>query len=180
MPIFAISGVIISDFFVMKGEKLLKTADLCDKHSEHLHICTTTFRSFGSIPAFNGPIRTVKVIDDNVLVLQALEDIPAGSVLVVDGDGSRQCALLGDRLAGIAADRKLAGVIIHGCVRDAAELAQTNVGVFALGTMPKKSAKNGLGERDVPLTFGGITWTPGHYAYADEDGVVVSETSLSL
>lgn len=158
----------------------MKTADLCDKHSENLQICETVFQSYGKLPAFFGPIRTVKVENDNVLVLQALEDLAPGSVLVVDGGASRQCALLGDRLASIACDRQLAGVIIYGCVRDASELAQTNVGIFALGTMPRKSKKEGWGERDIPLSFGGVTWTPGHFVYADEDGIVVAETELTL
>jgi len=158
----------------------MKTADLCDKYHTELQICETTFRSYGQKPSFFGPICTVKVHNDNVLVLKALETIPAGSVLVVDGAGSKKCALLGDRLAGIAADRQLAGIIINGCVRDARELAETNVGIFAIGSMPLKSKKEGKGETDVVLHFGGIDWTPGHYVYADEDGVVVSERKLEL
>lgn len=156
----------------------MKTADLCDNYLSELRICDIAFRSFGKRPAFHGPIHTVKVENDNVLVVEALESIPAGSVLVVDGGASRQCALLGDRLAGIAATRQLAGVIINGYVRDSRELAATDVGIFALGTMPVKSRKAGLGNRDVVLSFGGIEWVPGHYVYADEDGVVVANRAL--
>lgn len=63
---------------------------------------------------FSGPIATVKVFEDNVLVKEALQSVPKGSVLVVDGGGSRNCALLGDRLGEIAQNRELAGVIING------------------------------------------------------------------
>ncbi|MCM3669772.1 ribonuclease E activity regulator RraA [Mesobacillus maritimus] len=155
-----------------------KTADLCDDHSSKLEICETEFKSFGKRVTFYGPVATVKVFEDNVLVVESLESIPEGSVLVVDGGASRRCALMGDRLAGIAETRKLAGVIINGCVRDSEDLAKLDVGIFALGTNPLKSKKEGKGEKQVTVTFGGIEWKPGIYVYADQDGVIVSEEKL--
>jgi regulator of ribonuclease activity A len=136
------------------------------------------FHSYGKKPRFCGKIETVKVHDDNVLVLEALESVPEHSVVVVDGGGSRNCALMGDRLAKIASSRGLAGVIINGCVRDSVELANINIGIFAIGTCPLKSKKEGKGERGGVLEFGGITWKPGEYVYADEDGVILSERAL--
>lgn len=138
------------------------------------------FRSFGGKQQFSGPIATVKVFEDNVLVREALETVPEGSVLVVDGGGSKQCALMGDRLGEIAVSRGLAGVIINGCVRDSAELSQMEIGVMALAPMPLKSRKEGKGDRDIPVTFGGVNWEPGHYVYADEDGIVVSPRALEF
>lgn len=155
-----------------------KTADLCDEYSNELQIIGSAFRSFGKKKSFSGPIKTVKVFEDNVLVKEALETIPAGSVLVVDGGGSNRCALMGDKLGEIAESRNLAGVIINGCVRDAAELAQLNVGIFALGSHPLKSKKEGKGETDISLSFLSLDWEPGHYVYADEDGVIISEKAL--
>lgn len=156
-----------------------KTTDLCDQYLAQLNICEDIFQSFGKRKSFHGPISTVKVFEDNVLVKQALETIPAGSVLVVDGGGSTKCALLGDRLAGIAAERGLAGIIIYGCVRDTADLAKLDIGVLAIGKSPRKSRKEGKGETSIPVSFAGIQWKPGHYVYADEDGVVVSKEKLS-
>ena len=127
---------------------------------------------------FDGPISTVRVHEDNVLVREALEDLAPGSVLVVDGGGSRRCALLGDKLPSIAASRGLAGIIMNGCVRDSRELAGIEVGVLALATSPLRGRKQGKGQRDVPVRFGGLTWAPGQYAYADEDGVVVANGML--
>ncbi|WP_174733659.1 ribonuclease E activity regulator RraA [Mesobacillus harenae] len=155
-----------------------KTADLCDDFSGELAICMLEFKSLGKKNLFSGPIATVKVFEDNVLVREALETVPEGSVLVVDGGGSKRCALLGDRLGEIAVERKLAGVVINGCVRDTAELAELNVGIFAIGSNPLKSIKQGKGERDITVSFGEIDWTPGHYAYCDEDGVVVASRNL--
>ena len=158
----------------------LKTTDLCDEFHEELSICETEFNSYGKKQCFSGPIKTVKCFEDNVLVREALETIPEGSVLVVDGGGSKKVALMGDRLGDIAVERNLAGVIINGCVRDSADLAKLDIGVLALGTVPLKSKKEGKGERDSVVEFGGVTWEPGHYVYADEDGVVVAPRELTL
>lgn len=157
---------------------MIKTADLHDAHGNELILCTVPFRSLGARKAFFGPIETVKVLEDNVLVEQALESIPEGSVLVVDGGGSARCALLGDRLGAIAQTRKLAGIIVNGCVRDSADLAQIDVGILAIGTNPIRSKKEGKGDRDVTLQFGEVDWTPGHFVYADEDGVLIASRDL--
>ncbi|MCS0787727.1 ribonuclease E activity regulator RraA [Cytobacillus pseudoceanisediminis] len=155
-----------------------KTADLCDDHSKELLICQQEFKSYGQKRKFSGPISTVRVFEDNVLVVEALESIPEGSVLVVDGGGSKRCALMGDRLGEIAQSRKLAGVIIYGCVRDTVELGNLDTGILALGSNPLKSRKEGKGDRNIPVTFGGVDWKPGEYVYADEDGVIVSSKAL--
>ena len=86
--------------------------------------------------------------------------------------------MVGDILAALARNNRWAGVVVHGCVRDAAELAVIDVGVLALNTYPMKSAKRGRGQRDVPVSFAGVIFTPGHFLYADEDGLIVSEKLL--
>lgn len=155
-----------------------QTTDICDEFPESVSVGEPMFSSYGAKAGFSGPIATVRVHEDNVLVREALEDLLAGTVLVVDGGGSRRCALLGDRLASIAASRGLAGIIVNGCIRDSREISGIDVGVLALATHPLKSRKNGEGQRDVPVEFGGVTWTPGHHLYTDEDGVVVSPYKL--
>ncbi|MBU8880469.1 ribonuclease E activity regulator RraA [Bacillus sp. FJAT-29790] len=155
-----------------------KTADLCDEFGNELDVCQQEFYSYGKKNQFYGPISTVKVFEDNVLVKTALETIPEGNILVVDGGGSKKCALLGDRLGEIASSRKLAGVIVNGCVRDTADLAELEIGILALGSNPLKSKKEGKGEADITVTFGDINWNPGAYVYADKDGVIVSAKKL--
>lgn len=162
----------------MNGSSSIKTTDICDGFAGSVRVCKPMFTSFGSVAGFHGRISTVQVHEDNVLVREALEDVAPGCVLVVDGGGSKRCALVGDKLAGIAASRGLAGVIVNGCVRDSRELARIDVGILALASHPLRSRKEGEGSRDVPVEFGGVTWTPDHYVYADEDGVVVSAERL--
>lgn len=156
----------------------IKTADVCDDFSTELQVCSTEFKSYGKNKRFSGPIATVKVFEDNVLLKEALQTISEGSVLVVDGGGSKRCALMGGNLGAIAESRKLAGVIIYGCIRDTAELIEQNIGVLALGSHPMKSTKEGKGEQDSKLQFGDVEWNPNHYVYADEDGVVVAARNL--
>jgi len=138
------------------------------------------FGDFGGALDFAGPISTVKCHEDNSLVRSALEEPGEGRVLVVDGGGSDRCALLGDNLAQLAIDNEWAGIVVYGCIRDSAEIAEMPVGVKALATHPKKSHKQNIGERDVAVRFAGVSFAPGAWLYADLDGIVVSDEALTL
>ena len=162
----------------MSGTSGIKTTDICDEFAGNVQVCEPMFTSFGAVESFRGAISTVRVHEDNVLVRDALEEVAPGHVLVVDGGGSMRCALVGDKLAGIAASRGLVGIIVNGCVRDARELAGIQVGVFALASHPLRSRKEGVGSKDVTVEFGGVTWTPDHYVYADEDGIILASKGL--
>ncbi len=156
----------------------MKTTDICDAHPGAVRIADPVFSDYGGRRAFSGPAVTLRVRDDNVLVRAALEQPGDGRVLVVDGGGSLRCALLGDVLAGLGADNGWAGVVINGCVRDTADLAGIGLGVKALAAHPKKSRKQGRGERDVTVAFAGVTIRPGDHVYADEDGLVIASGPL--
>ncbi len=161
-----------------------KTTDLCDHFEaalgETLFVAAPLFRSFGARRRFGGEIVTLKLFEDNSLVRTALSENGKGKVLVVDGGGSLRCALVGDQLALLAAENEWAGIVVNGCIRDSADIAGIDVGLFALATHPQKSVKRNSGERDLPIHFANIRFVPGHWLYADEDGVVVSATALSM
>lgn len=157
----------------------MKTADLCDAHSDHLQIAQPGLCDFGGRRAFNGVIHTVKTFEDNSLVRKALESPGEGAVLVVDGGASKRCALLGDMLAELGVKNGWSGVIINGCIRDSADIASMDIGVEALATHPLKSFKRGLGDANVPVTFLGVTFRPGEFLYADADGVIVSRERIA-
>lgn len=155
-----------------------QTADLCDAHEGRVNVVSPMFRSYGGRTAFCGQITTLKVFEDNSLVRTTLEGPGQGKVLVVDGGSSMRCALVGDQLALLGVKNQWAGIIVYGCIRDSKAIGTMELGVFALGTHPLKSIKKGAGDRNIAVTFGGVTFTPGHFVYADEDGVVVSESPL--
>lgn len=154
------------------------TTDLCDEYGDDLRILTPIFCDYGGRPDFGGEVVTVRCFEDNSLVQDVLGDPGERRVLVVDGGGSMRCALLGDRMAALARDNNWSGVLVYGCVRDSRELSVIDLGVKALNVHPRRSAKLGAGERDVPVTLASATIRPGDWLYADPDGVVVSERRL--
>lgn len=154
------------------------TADLYDEHEETLQIVTPIFNDYGGKKSFSGPASTVKVFEDNSLVRAALEEPGEGRVLVVDGEGSLRCALVGDMLAVLGKDNGWQGIVVYGCIRDSSVIADIDIGVKAINTNPRKSVKKGVGERDVRVTFADVTINPGDYIYADADGVVISANKL--
>jgi regulator of ribonuclease activity A len=147
------------------------TADVADERPD-AQVCLLELRSFGAA-AFSGRAATVRCFEDNVLLEQQLTEPGEGRVLVVDGGGSRRCALLGDRIATLARDNGWAGLLIAGCIRDSDTVGQLGIGVRALGTNPRRSGKTGAGETDVPVELGEAVFRPGDLVVADADGVVV-------
>ena len=152
----------------------LSTADLYDEHGDDLQSCSLQFRHYGGRSSFEGVITTIRCHRDNAIVKSTLTEDGSGRVLVVDGGGSLESALMGDLIAASAVTNGWSGVVIHGAVRDVAALGELPLGVLALGSNPRKSAKDGVGERDVVVSFGGVDFTPGQRLYADEDGVLVT------
>lgn len=150
----------------------IATADLYDQHRDKLLVCDTQFRQFGGVRAFAGPVVTLLSYEDNMLMKLAISEPGKGRVLVVDTQASLRVAMLGDNMARRAADNGWAGLIINGAVRDASALTNIAIGVKALGTNPRRSLKLGVGERDVPVTFGGMAFFPGADLVSDDDGVV--------
>lgn len=154
------------------------TTDLSDAHPE-AQVADPVFGDFGGVPAFHGPVVTVKVFEDNTMVRALLEERGNGQVLVVDGGGSARCALVGGNLGQLGVDNGWAGIVVNGFVRDSEELGEQEIGIKALGTHPRKSEK-GLhtGHRNRTVSFAGVTFKPGQWLYADADGIVVSDTPI--
>lgn len=155
----------------------ISTPDLTDEHPETRAI-ELQFHNFGAVKQFGGPAVTIKCHEDNSLVKACVGEPGEGRVIVVDGGGSMRRALLGDMLAEQAAASGWAGLVIHGVIRDVDEIGATRLGVQALGTAPLKTEKLGVGQRDVPVSMGGVTIQPGEYVYADNNGVIVSAEAL--
>lgn len=156
----------------------IPTADLVDIIGEDVRSCDTQFGDFGGVTEFCGPITTIRCFQDNGLVKKTLNSPGDGGVLVVDGDESVHTALMGDLIAAAGVENGWSGVVIRGAIRDSAVVATMTFGIKALGTNPRKSAKDGAGEKDVTVSFGGVDFVPGHILYADSDGIVVTESPV--
>jgi regulator of ribonuclease activity A len=155
------------------------TPDLSDEHSEDVSVCTgLVWQSYGGRSRFGGKIATVKCFEDNSRVKETLAEPGEGRVLVVDGGGSLRHALIGDLIASGAAELGWSGVLIYGACRDVEVLATLDIGVFALGAVPIKSVRRDEGQVGLPLSFGGVDFLPGHFVYADANGVVTADRAL--
>lgn len=154
--------------------------DLCDQYPELVQVVEPLFVNYGGRQAFGGQIVTIKAFEDNSLVREQVALPGQGRVLVVDGGGSLRRAMLGDLLAEKAAANGWEGIVINGCIRDVNVIGETDIGVQALGPHPMKTDKRGLGDLDVPVTFGGVTFRPGDYLYGDNNGLLVSPEVLEL
>lgn len=159
------------------------TTDLCDANEDRiaagsLRIVPPGYNAWGQRLAFHGQASTLKVFEDNTLVRTALEQPGAGRILVVDGGGSRRCALLGGNLGVLAQKNGWAGVLVYGCVRDSDELDACDIGVRALASHPQKSLKKGIGQTDIAIVFDGVKVNPGDWVYVDRDGILIADEAL--
>jgi regulator of ribonuclease activity A len=171
---------VVYNGFIFRGTDLMttiSTPDLSDNF-ENVRALELPWVNFGGVSKFGGPVVTVKCHEDNSVVKQMVSEPGEGRVIVVDGGGSLRRALLGDLLAEQAADNGWAGLVINGAIRDVDEIADTALGVQALGRCPLKTEKRGVGQRDVPLNFGGTQIQSGDYIYADNNGVIISPVAL--
>lgn len=155
------------------------TPDLCDAYPE-VAVVEPMFANFGGRDSFGGQIVTVKCFEDNSVVKAQVEQPGKGKVMVVDGGGSMRRAMLGDMLAAKAAENGWEGIIIYGCVRDVDVLAEIDLGVQALGSHPMKTEKRDIGDLNVEVSFGGVTFRPGDYVYADNNGIIVAAHELKM
>jgi regulator of ribonuclease activity A len=157
---------------------MFTTADLWDEHGELLNCVAPIFRSFGNKKTFSGEIKTLKLFEDNSLVRKQLESDGNGKVLVIDGGASLRCALIGDQIASLAIQNNWNGIIVNGCIRDCHIIDTMDLGIRALNTSPVKSIKRNIGELDIPINFGGVTFISANYIYVDMDGILVSKYNL--
>ncbi|MGS0524266.1 ribonuclease E activity regulator RraA [Zobellia nedashkovskayae] len=157
---------------------MFTTADLWDENIGIFECASPLFKSFGNKKTFSGKISTLKLFEDNSLVRKKLETKGGGKVLVIYGGGSLRCALVGDQLATLALKNNWSGIIVNGCIRDSKLINTMDVGVRALNTCPVKSVKRNMGENDIPVNFGGVTFVPDYYVYVDTDGILLSEHAV--
>ena len=151
----------------------IATADLYDERGDELDSLALQLHDIGGHVAFDGPVRTIRCHRDNALVKELLATPGEGAVLVIDGGGSLESALVGDLIAASAVENGWAGIIVHGAIRDRVALGELPLGVKALGSNPRKSAKAGVGEVDVPVEIAGVVFRPGAHVWADADGILV-------
>ncbi len=165
---------------MLRQHTVMKTTDISDQQPNDAQVAEDVgLRHFGGRHQFQGPIFTLRCFEDNALLKQLLGQPGKGQVMVVDGGGSRRCALVGDQLAALAIDNGWSGLVVNGCIRDSAAVANLPLGLMALGTVPRRGGKVGQGDIGKPLSFANVSFETGHCLYADEDGIVLSALRLT-
>jgi RraA family protein len=152
----------------------LDTAGVADAQ-KGLGVLSPSIRSIVPGATLAGPAFTVKCYPGSIITVhKALVEAPAGSVLVVDGEGDGSAgALIGELMALEARDRGLRGVVVDGAVRDAAGLRALPFPAFARWVTPRVGVNRRLGETQIEVSVGGVVVHPGDYVLADDDGVVI-------
>lgn len=124
--------------------------------------------------AFVARAHTVKTRPgDNLAIYKGLLTIPSGYLLVVDGGGATENALIGDILVAVARSRGCAGFIIDGAIRDVEEISTLEWPCFARTVCHRGPYKSGPGAVGVPVSIGGQVVNPGDIIVGDRDGLVV-------
>lgn len=149
------------------------TCDLCDDLGGAARVLPTTLRHYGGVRRFTGPAATVRAYEDNSRIKELANTPGNGRVLVVDAGGSPRCALVGDTIGAEAIANGWVGIVLYGAIRDTAQLATMPLGLLALGTNPRRSARDGVGVAGVAIEIEGVTVEPGDIVFADDDGAIV-------
>ncbi len=156
------------------------TSALCDIYQEQVDVVEPMFSNFGGKTSFAGQITTVKCFEDNGLIRSILEQDGEGRVLLIDGGGSLRRALIDAELAALAEDNDWQGLVVYGCVREIDDLEEMDIGIQALASIPVGASNNAIGEVDVPVNFGGVTFLPEDFLYADNTGIILSQEALDI
>jgi len=156
------------------------TSELCDLFADSVDVVDPIFASFGGRYSFGGEITTIKCFEDRGLIDRVLAQPGAGKVLLIDGGGSSRRALFDASSAQVAIDNDWEGVVIYGSVREVDSLAELDIGVLAVAAIPVNAECESIGEVDVPVNFGGVTFLPDDHLYADSTGVILSPEPLDL
>lgn len=149
------------------------TCDLFDEHGDDLGVLPPRLCHYGGHRAFHGPVVTVKTFEVNSRVKELANSPGEGRVMLVDGGGSLRRALCGDVIAAEAAASGWAGIVIWGAVRDVEMLAETPIGIMAMGHTPARCVRKGEGEVGCDLRIDGVAVVQGDYLVADADGAIV-------
>ncbi len=154
------------------------TSALCDIYQDQVDVVEPMFSNFGGSASFAGQITTIKCFEDNGLIRTVLEQDGVGRVLLIDGGGSLRRALIDSELSSLAEENEWEGIIVYGSVREIDELEDMNIGIQALASIPVGSIQQDIGEIDVAVNFGGVTFLPEDYLYADNTGIIISQEPL--
>lgn len=154
------------------------TADICDEHSDKVFVLDSGYKNYGGAEKCEGLIVTLKLDKNNSDLIKLLRDEDGtGKIAVIDVDRA-YFAVVGENLMNFAHSSNYSGIVVNGYIRDTHQIKNIPVALYALGTCPRKYIPSTSGERNIPLSFGGVDFNNGDYLYADTDGVIVTPEKI--
>ena len=156
------------------------TSELCDLFTDNVDVVEPIFVHYGGVDSFGGEITTIKCYEDRALIDRVLSEPGEGKVLLIDGGGSTRRALIDAQSAQTALDNNWEAIVCYGSVRDVDGLADIDIGVLAVASIPVNADSEETGDIDVPVNFAGVTFLPEDHLYADSTGVILSPEPLDL
>ena len=156
------------------------TSELCDTYADLVDVVEPMFSTYGGRNSFGGVITTVKCFEANGLISELVKENGVGRVLLIDGGGSLRRALLDAELATTAMENGWEGIVCYGSVREVDALGDLDIGIQALASIPVGADDTDVGETDLPVNFGGVTFLPDDHLYADTTGIILSPEPLAL
>ncbi len=156
------------------------TYQLCDIYQDQVDVVEPMFSTFGGRSSFGGLVTTIKCFEANGIIRQIVKESGVGRVLLIDGGGSLRRALIDADIAAIAADNGWEGIICYGSVREVDALADLEIGIQALASIPVGADEDDTGDSELPVNFGGVTFLPEDHIYADTTGVILSPEPLDI
>ncbi len=154
-----------------------QTADLCDQYPNLVKVLEPSLQNYGAASSIYGKITTISLDEDNSDLVKLLQTDGKDQIAVVDAKGA-YCAIVGDTLMGYAKENNWRGIIVNGYVRDIKNTKDIEVGLWALGTCPRKSSKKAQSKKAITVNFLGVEFKEGDFLYADEDGILIAKESL--
>ncbi|MDF2179194.1 ribonuclease E activity regulator RraA [Aliiglaciecola sp. CAU 1673] len=156
------------------------TSELCDLFADSVDVVEPMFVSYGGRSSYGGEITTVKCFEDKGLIDKVLQEPGKGKVLLVDGGGSLRRALIDANTAQLAVDNGWEGIVCYGSVREVDALEDFDLGIHALASIPVSAEYEQIGEVDIAVNFGGVTFLPEDHLYADSTGIILSPEPLDI
>ncbi len=117
---------------------------------------------------------TIRILPaETAAVLRAIDEAPAGAVLVIDAGDTGVSSVWGGTSSLASAIRGLRGCVTNGYARDLDEMIDLCVPVYAAGVAVTGTLKNHPGWTNIPVAVGGVVVHPGDFVIGDSDGVVI-------
>lgn len=156
------------------------TSELCNIYADLVDVVDPIFSNYGGRSSFGGQVVTIKCFEDNGLIGQIVKTSGKGKILVIDGGGSTRRALIDIFIAEEAEKNNWEGIVCFGSVRDVDALEDIDIGIQCLVSIPVGASDEGIGEGDVAINFGGVTFLPEDHLYADNTGIILSPEPLDI